>query len=294
MADQNLPGMSPAANPAALQLRASNALSTYVLPPAIAVPADDDEAIHLRDLWRVIVKRKWVVMAVFLIVVITALVVTMMATPVYRATITLKIEREASKIIDFKGAPSVPEEYGDVDFYRTQYELLKSRTLAERVVKQLDLRQRNVATLEKKAPWWSPWWPAGLSEWWSSVTSRAPDARAKVEGDASPADVARSASEAAVGAFMGSLTVEPVRSSGPGPGRLPVARSTRQASQPPPSATATPRNSSPRSNAVQAGTVSCSPPDAPPRPEAPAAPTGVATPKANVPEMRSPSCPRTR
>ena len=33
----------------------------------------DDEALHLRDVWRVIVKRKWVVLAVFLIVVVTAL-----------------------------------------------------------------------------------------------------------------------------------------------------------------------------------------------------------------------------
>ncbi len=213
MADQNLPGMLPAANSAALQARPANALSTYVLPPAIAGPPDDDEAIHLRDLWRVIVKRKWVVVAVFFIVVITALVVTMMATPIYRASITLKIEREASKIIDFKGAPSVPEEYGDVDFYRTQYELLKSRTLAERVVKQLDLRQRNASALEKKVPWWSAWWPAGLSEWWASVRSGGPDAGDKPGVDASPADVARNASEAAVGAFMGSLTVEPVRNS---------------------------------------------------------------------------------
>ena len=211
MADHNLPGVPPAANSAALQTRAPNALSTYVLPPAITGPADDDEAIHLRDLWRVIVKRKWVVVAVFLIVVVTALIVTMMATPMYRATITLKIEREASKVIDFKSAPTVPEEYGDVDFYRTQYELLKSRTLAERVVKQLDLRQRNASAAQKKAPWWSEWWPSGLSAWWSSVAGGEPS-----EGDppvVSAADAARNAAASAVGAFQGSLTVEPIRNS---------------------------------------------------------------------------------
>ena len=37
----------------------------------------------------------------------------------------------------------MPEEAGDTEFYRTQYELLKSRTLAERVVEQLNLRQRS-------------------------------------------------------------------------------------------------------------------------------------------------------
>ncbi len=202
MADHNQPGLPPAANSAALQLRPPTAVSTYVLPPAIAGGADDDEAIHLRDLWRVIVKRKWVVIAVFLIVVVTALVVTMMATPIYRATITLKIEREASKVIDFKGAPTVPDEYGDIDFYRTQYELLKSRTLAERVVKQLDLRQRATA-MERPAPWWSAWWPGAASR----------DAPDKSEAEAAAQAAARDPYAAAVGAFQGSLTVEPIRNS---------------------------------------------------------------------------------
>ena len=80
MPDNHSPGHPPAAGSAALQVRPSTALSTYV-PPAIAAAAEEDDAIHLRDLWRVIVKRKWVVVAVLLIVVLTALVVTMMATP---------------------------------------------------------------------------------------------------------------------------------------------------------------------------------------------------------------------
>ena len=42
-----------------LQVRPRTALSTLVLPPVVAA-AEDDEAIHFRDLWRVVVKRKWV------------------------------------------------------------------------------------------------------------------------------------------------------------------------------------------------------------------------------------------
>jgi len=215
MADHNLPGLPPAAN-AVPQVRSANALSTYVLPPAIDRLVDEDEAIHLRDLWRVIVKRKWVVIAVFLIVVITALVVTMMATPIYRASITMKIEREASKVIDFKTAPVVPEEYGDIDFYRTQYELLKSRTLAERVVKQLDLRQRAAKPAETAAPWWSQWSAEAStwwSAWWASVAGREPGKDSKAESDALAAEAEQNPNAAAVGSFMGSLTVEPIRNS---------------------------------------------------------------------------------
>ena len=208
MADHNQPGRPPAASSVAVQPRAGTAVSTYVLPPGLAGAAEEDDAIHLRDLWRVVVKRKWVVLSVFLIVVATALVVTLMATPMFRASITLKVEREASKVIDVKGGPVLPEEYGDLDFYRTQYELLKSRTLAERVVRHLDLRQR-AAAAPPPPPWWSAWW----TQTWSGLTGRgAPDGDNPAP-DARLADAAQAANAAAVAAFQGSLTVEPIRSS---------------------------------------------------------------------------------
>ena len=204
MPDNHSPGVPPAAGTAALQVRPSTAVSTHVLPPAAIAAPEDDDAIHLRDLWRVVVKRKWVILAVLAIVLVTALVITLMATPMYRASITLKIEREAGKVVDFKGAPVEPQEYGDIDFYRTQYELLKSRSLAERVVQQLDLRQRAAAAPPKAAPWWSGWW-SGLFE-----REGAKDEAAEAEA---AAEAARDPNAAAVRAFMGSMTVEPIRNS---------------------------------------------------------------------------------
>ncbi len=54
-----------------------------------------------------------------------------------------------------RAASSRRRSSGDLDFYRTQYELLKSRTLAERVVEQMNLRQRVAAKKEEAKPWWS-------------------------------------------------------------------------------------------------------------------------------------------
>ncbi len=199
MPDNGRPSLVPAGGSTALDLhRRSTDVSTDVLPPVIA-PPEDDEGLHFRELWRIVVKRKWVVFAVVLLALGTALVSTMMQTPVYRATITLKIEREAAKVVDFKGA-IMPEESGDIDFYRTQYELLKSRTLAERVVEQLNLR--NVAP-KKDGP--RPWW----------LTLLRRDAKPGESDD--DASVARESSgnpnRLAVGAFMGSMLVDPIRSS---------------------------------------------------------------------------------
>ncbi|HQU48399.1 MAG TPA: GumC family protein, partial [Casimicrobiaceae bacterium] len=202
MPDNHASRNPPAAGSSALQLRPSTALSTYV-QPSVLDGIEDDESIHLSDLWRVHVQRQWILMSVLLIVVLTALVVTMMATPIYRASITLKIEREAGKIVDFKGAPVEPQEYGDIDFYRTQYELLKSRSLAERVVRQLDLRQRSVEEAPKAVPWWS--------SWWSKLAGR--EAANDDAEDAASAEAAADPNAAAVRAFMSSMTVEPVRNS---------------------------------------------------------------------------------
>lgn len=192
-------------NVAALQVRPPTAVSTYVLPQ-MAAEAEQDEAIHFRDLWRVIVKRKWVVISVLLIVLLTALVMTMMATPIYRASLTMKIEREASKVIDFKSGTVDPEESGYQDFYRTQFELLKSRSLAERVVEQLKLRQRTAALPAEPKPWW-----------WSSIFTRTMDESEKAAADAAALDLAQEAARnpnaAAVAAFQGALSVEPVRNS---------------------------------------------------------------------------------
>jgi succinoglycan biosynthesis transport protein ExoP len=200
MPDNDRPGLPLSAISTALEVRRGTDLSTHVLPPT-PPEQEDDETLHFRDLWRIVVKRKWVVVAVALLALATALVSTMMQTPIYRATITLKIEREAAKIVDFKSSAQ-PEEYGDADFYRTQYELLKSRTLAERVVEQLNLRGGAGAASETPRPWWL------------ALLDR--DKRATEGGEGGVAIMPEGAGKSnllAAGAFLGSLIVDPIRSS---------------------------------------------------------------------------------
>ncbi|WP_047549736.1 GumC family protein [Methylotenera sp. G11] len=113
-------------------------LSTHVLQPApaAAVEDEDDDTLDLREYWRIIVKRKWTVIGFFIIVLVAVATATLLMTPIYRATSVLQIEREAAKVVEFKDAAQT-ETAGDRDFYQTQYELLKSRTLAERVVEKM-------------------------------------------------------------------------------------------------------------------------------------------------------------
>ena len=105
-----------------------------------------------------------------------------------------------------QGRATRAEEYGDVDFYRTQYELLKSRTLAERVVEQLNLRRSAPATPDAKRR--SPGGRRGAAGLWASATARARRrGRRRPRRRTSP-NAARRAARS-----MGSLIVEPIRNS---------------------------------------------------------------------------------
>src|SRR5438046_619869 len=130
-------GDIPAVKTTALQVAPSTQVSTQVFAPVAPLPLD--ESIHFLDLWHIVLKRKWTLIAVFLLVVITVAIATTLQTPIYRSVISLKIERDQPKVLDYRDVANAAEVF-DADFYRTQYELLKSRTLAQRIVEQLNLR----------------------------------------------------------------------------------------------------------------------------------------------------------
>ena len=58
--------------------------------------------------------------------------------PVYKATATVQIEKEAPKVLSFEDV--LPTNTQSDDYYQTQYGILKSRTLAQRVIKKLSLQ----------------------------------------------------------------------------------------------------------------------------------------------------------
>jgi capsular exopolysaccharide synthesis family protein len=80
----------------------------------------------------VVRRRKWLILAVVVVALAASLVLTIMATPMYTASSTIEIQREEMNITRVRG---VEPEAGpaDMEFYQTQYGLLRSRTLAERV-----------------------------------------------------------------------------------------------------------------------------------------------------------------
>src|SRR4030042_3840015 len=100
-------------------------------PPGYAYPPPQEEKeVNLRDYWKVIRKRLWMIIASFFIVLITTAVATFTMRPIYRGTITIQINKENPQIVDFKEIFAVNTM--DLDYYQTQYKILESRTLAKR------------------------------------------------------------------------------------------------------------------------------------------------------------------
>lgn len=158
--------------------------------------ADSDE-IDLLSYWRILVKRRWTVLGAAGIVLVTALVGTLLMTPIYRATSSLQIDRDTIQVVEVEGLSQV-EGAGDRDFYQTQYELLQSRALAERVASQLGLAEGEA--LERLNPP-SPW--QALRNLFS----------ANNDGEALTDAEVNQRSAAAARYIMNGLTVEPVRNS---------------------------------------------------------------------------------
>ncbi len=92
----------------------------------------------LRQYLRIATRWRYVILGVVATCVLLGLIVTFLMTPKYTAEATVEISRESDQVTQFQG---VEREAGaaDQEFYQTQYGLLRSRLLSERVAQQLQL-----------------------------------------------------------------------------------------------------------------------------------------------------------
>ena len=191
----------------ALILRPEHALAQY----AVTAPANEiDDSLHLRDLLRIIYKRKWWILSVAIVMLVVSTLNTLMETPQYRATTTIQIEKQAQRVVDYRDASGATELYDDGQFFQTQIELLRSKALAERVMEALRLdldRKPNAgapATGAEKAT--DP--VAERGDWIGRILTTL-----RKRSEPSIKDTQMLDRESVVGALRGSMQVEPVPNS---------------------------------------------------------------------------------
>src|SRR5215203_7526214 len=91
--------------------------------------------LHFLDYWRIIRIRKTVILAVFLLVVITATLVTFILPESFSSTARIKIERDQSDITGMTER-SFGGSY-DPYFIQTEFEVIQSELILGKVVKDL-------------------------------------------------------------------------------------------------------------------------------------------------------------
>jgi capsular exopolysaccharide synthesis family protein len=134
---------------------------------------------YIRAYWLILLKRRWVVLTVVVLLATLSAIVSFRTTPVYQATARVEVEADTPQIQSlndiFQGVPG----YTDDVFLQTQVDVLKSENLAWRTVQQLGL--------------------GGQAEF--------------APGGAAPASLSPAAQNGLIGAFLGHLRVQLMRDS---------------------------------------------------------------------------------
>ncbi len=109
-------------------------LETFEESPEGAAPRKE---IHLADYWAVVVKRRRLVAICLSAALVAGVLVTVLTRPRYTATTVLDVERQASRPVPFSASQG--DSGPSSEFLPSQIRLMRSREIAERVVRRLNL-----------------------------------------------------------------------------------------------------------------------------------------------------------
>lgn len=130
-------------------------MSSVATPPAETGSIFDDDRAYdeavvrkhdrdgslIRDYVAIVLRRKWVILAVLVAALLAGVAATLLATPQYTASSRIEISRQDQRITDVESVADSDRTF-DQEFYETQYELLRARAVAERVERELRLATR--------------------------------------------------------------------------------------------------------------------------------------------------------
>ncbi|WP_067583082.1 GumC family protein [Endozoicomonas ascidiicola] len=115
-------------------------------------PQAEEDIIDLRQIFHVLNSYRWAIAGFTLAVSLIAIMVVFSVTPIYQATTVLQIEQEQAKVV------SIEEMYGidggSDSYLNTQLEVLKSRSVLEKTIRELKLLDNPEFNARLQAPAW--------------------------------------------------------------------------------------------------------------------------------------------
>ncbi|WP_419662196.1 lipopolysaccharide biosynthesis protein [Desulfosarcina variabilis str. Montpellier] len=114
-----------------------------------AVQRQTPQEVHLADYMDILLRRKWVVISFFFIIVGITTTASFLATPQYEATAQILLGGQPTPM---NPAGDTPQRLSEVNlFYQTQINLLSSKTLARTVIEKLELQKPFMANSEQSS-----------------------------------------------------------------------------------------------------------------------------------------------
>ena len=114
------------------------------------VPQQSDSKLHFLDYWRIIRIRKTVILAVFLLVVLTTALVTYILKPTYSSSVRVAIEKDSADITPLIGMQMSQQH--DPYWVLTEFEKIQSKVVLHPVIDALELRNRWMKRYNLKQP----------------------------------------------------------------------------------------------------------------------------------------------
>jgi capsular exopolysaccharide synthesis family protein len=166
-----------------------------------------NEDIDIREFGRIISRHTWKIIGLMLLAALLSAIVVLPQKSVYRSTATLLLDPEVSKIAPVESLYGIKS--GE-QYYKTQYEILKSRSLAKAVILRMELDKNPEFQAAKKTGWFSKLNFDWIKQLKSLLIATDEDSN---KGAISNSNKVSNALESLVSKFRSRLTVSPVRDS---------------------------------------------------------------------------------
>lgn len=107
-------------------------------PAGEPVPEFDDSA-DIRDYLEIMMRRKWQILTILVVSVVTTLIVSLTLSPLYKASGKIELTIQSPRVTKFEDMTILGAQMQTHEFMQTNLKLLKSESLADRVIEKLHL-----------------------------------------------------------------------------------------------------------------------------------------------------------
>jgi polysaccharide biosynthesis transport protein len=157
----------------------------------------EDQNSALLQYWLLFKQYRWLILACVVAVVSLVMLYTFTRTPIYTAQATLLIERKPPQVLKIQDALS--ESIDTAEYYKTQYEILKSRALAERVIKAQGMDKKPIFASQESTG--KTGFVAGLLQQFSEAPKK-------------PVEATASGNAGIIDAYLSMVKILPIRGTG--------------------------------------------------------------------------------